>query len=477
MFGYLVLILSGLFVLFYRLGSLLPGISTLEANTATLGMQLHGIIERPINFSYYLLEYISTKIFGPTALAIRLPSVILAIASIALFFFIIKDRFTKRAAIVSSLVFIVSSWYLHYARMGFTGVLTIFLILALIFVALHLNKKYNLYWLLLLVAVAALSLYTPYFLYILIAGVLVSIVQTRPSYKKIKINDLLIATGIFLLLIAPLVYATFFDTSIVKELLAIPDSFPSFSQYFQNLYNIVAYIIFRSEPLPGVHLGDLPMLEIFSVSMVALGLYHYDNELSRALSRLIMGGLLVSVLLLAFSADQLDYSLLIPFIYFLLAGGLVVLFTQWNEIFPKNPIARLIAIVPIAVLLIIVAQYHMNRYFIAWPRTPEVVREYHYTYTALESQLRLNSVLTTVLTDQDETQLTKPLSLYYQNAKFANTAAGALDKGGSNRLIITDKAYNGLSKENKEALGESTSKIPGILKSQPTVLWIYDVSM
>src|SRR5680860_86474 len=44
MFGYLVLILSGLFVLFYRLGSLLPGISTLEANTATLGMQLHGII-------------------------------------------------------------------------------------------------------------------------------------------------------------------------------------------------------------------------------------------------------------------------------------------------------------------------------------------------------------------------------------------------------------------------------------------------
>lgn len=476
-FGYTVLVLSGLFVLFFKLGTLLPGISELEATTASASMQISEIIANPINFPYHALEYISIKLLGPTSMAIRLPSVLFAIATLLLFFSIIKDRFTRRAAIVSTLVMATSSWYLHYGRMGYDGILSIFLILALIFAATHLNKKYDPKWLLLLVIVAAISLYTPYFVYLLLAGVAISVTFIRPNIKNIRIQDSVVASSLFIMLIAPLIYATVRDTSIIRELLALPEALPSITGYFGNLYDIAAYVIFKSEPMAILHLGDLPMLEIFSVSMVALGLYHYDHELSRNLSRLILGGLAFTVILLGFSANQLHYSLLLPFIYFLLAGGLVVLFTQWNEIFPKNPVARLIAIVPITVLLIIVASYHTQRYFIAWPRTPEVVSAHSYTYTVLEAELRENAVLTTVLADESEQLTMEPLEIYYSSVRFTYSPEKSFGANDGNRLLITDEAYSSLTTEQKKTLGEPTHKIPGINSSQPTTLRIYDVSM
>lgn len=401
----------------------------------------------------------------------------MAILALVLFFFIIKDRYTRRAAIISTLVLATSSWYLHYARMGYSGFLSIVLILGLIYVATHMNNKYKLAWLLALVGIAAIGLYTPYFLYLLIAGVILSLATIKPNMKNIKGKDAGIATGLVLVLIAPLVYSIVQDTEVAKALLVIPDQFPSVTGYFRNIYDVVAYVIFKSEPMPMLHLGDLPMLEIFSVSMVALGLYHYDHELSKKLSRLILGGLLVVILLLGFNANQLHYSLLIPFVYFLLAGGLVVLFTQWNEIFPKNPIARLIAIVPITILLIIVAQYHTQRYFVAWPRTPEVVQQYPATYTALESELRANSAMTTVLVSEQETQITSPLAIYYDSTKFTDSALSAFSKDDGNRLIITDTAYKELSTELRKSLGDPSRIVNGAFASQPVVLLVYDVSM
>lgn len=476
-FGYVVLTLSSLFVLIFKLGNLLPGISNLEATTAANSMQIREILARPINFPFHSLEYASIKLLGPTAVAIRLPAVIFAVLSLVLFFLIIKDRFSRRAAIVSTIVLATSSWYLHYARMGFTGIFSIFLILALTYIATKLNQKYQPAWLLALVIVSALSIYTPYFIYILIAGVIISLVSIRPDVKKIKVQDTIVASLLFVLLVSPLIYAIFRDTSIIGELLVIPDSFPSITQYLNNLYEIFAYVIFKSSPMPILHLGDLPMLEIFSVSMVALGLYHYDHELSRNLSRLVMGGLLVVVLLLAVNGNQLDYSLLIPFIYFLLAGGLVVLFTQWNEIFPRNPVARLIAIVPITVLLVIVVNYHSQRYFVAWPRTPEVVQSYPYTYTALQNELSDKDVLTTVLVAESEKQVMSPLVIYYGGVTFTYSAEDTFGTDNGNRLIVTGSAYKLLSKEQKETLGEATTKVLGVTASQPNVLYIYDVSM
>lgn len=476
-FGYLLLATLALWTLFYRLGSLLPGINSVEAEVATTSMDIGQLGSHPVNFIYHLLQYASTAALGPTPFAIRLPGVLLSIIFLLLFFYVIKHRFSKRAAIVTTLLLATSSWFLNTTRLGTPATLSMLLVLLLIFITTKLESKYNLAWLVALATTVAVSFYSPYFIYLTIAGVLLSLPLIKTKIKPTNNRDLYIAGGIFILLIAPLVFLIVRDFDIAKQLLAIPANFPNPSEYFNNITKVLGHVIWKSETMPILHLGTLPMLEIFSVSMVALGLYHYDHELSKNLSRLVLGGLATIVILLAVNADQLDFALFLPFVYFVLAGGLVILFTQWNEIFPKNPIARIIAIIPISILLFVVGSYHIERYFVAWPNTPEVVAEHSEAYTKIYAELEQNSAYTAVLSSENEVVIMKPLALEYKEVMFVSDISKIEINEEERRLIITNYAFELLPKEAKEKLGSPSRIVPSAYSLTPTTLWIYDVSL
>ncbi len=473
-FGYFLLTVSVATTMFYRLGTLVPGVNEAESLNAVKSMDLSAILSSPVDFSYHLLQYIFIGILGPTALAMRLPGVFIGLATLGLFFHIVNSRFSKRAALVATFLLATSSWYLNYARLGTSSSLLIFFVLLLIFGATRLDDKYSLLRLLTLVAAAAVSLYTPYFLYLLVAGIVFSVPSIKRRLKYITTRDLALGIGLFLVLIAPLAYSMIYDVDIAKVLLAIPDNLPTPIEYWQNVMSVVGHILWSSEALPVLHLGTLPMLEIFSVSMVALGLYHYDHELSRNLSRIVLGGLLVVILLLGMNGNQLDYALMLPFVYFLLAGGLVILFTQWNEIFPKNPIARVIAIIPIGILLVIVTGYHTERYFIAWPNTPEVVAQHSEAYTKLEGLLNEQSVDSLVLNSESERIVMLPLDIFYDEVIFVSHVDDRVETPEAGRLIITNKAYDELNLEMKNELGEVSATVAGQYPSQPIVLWVFN---
>ncbi len=476
-FGYLLLVTVGLFSLFYRLGTLLPGINSFEGAVASKSMSLGLVAENPVNFLYHGLQYLSIKLLGPTAFGLRLPGVIIAILAVFLFFWIIENRFSKRAAIVASLLLVTSSWFLNVARLGTPSVLMVLLVLLLVYISTKLNEKYKLSWLLLLVAASALSLYTPYFIYLLVFGLLLSLPSLKNNFKVINSKHALLGCGLFALLVIPLIYSIFKDIDVAKELLVFPENFPAPAEYFQNLSGVVGHVIWRSETLPILHLGTLPMLEIFSVSMVALGLYHYDHELSRNLSRIVLGGLTFTILLLAINGNQFDYALMLPFVYFVLAGGLVILFTQWNEIFPKNPLARIIAIIPITILLLFVGGYHAERYFVAWPNTPEVASQHSEAYTKLLTELKQNSAYSTVLNSAEETVVMQPLNKYFAEVTFLDKLEDVSGSPEERRLIITDRAYQDLSVGEKKQLGKPSRIVPSSTASRSTTLWIYGVAL
>lgn len=476
-FGYLALVTITAWTFFYRLGSLLPGINSVEAEVATTSMSVSQLASHPINFIYHLLQYVSTVALGPSPFAIRLPGVLLSILFLLLFFYVIEHRFSKRAAIVTTLLLATSSWFLNTTRLGTPAALSMVLVLLLIFITTKLETNYKLAWLIALATVTAISFYSPYFIYLVIGGLLLSLPTVKTKLKPTNNRDLFIAGGVFLLLLAPLIFFITRDLTIAKQLLAIPANFPNPSEYLNNITNVLGHIIWRSEAMPILHLGTLPMLEIFSVSMVALGLYHYDHELSKNLSRLVLGGLSIIVLLLAVNADQLDFALVLPFVYFVLAGGLVILFTQWNEIFPKNPIARLIAIIPISILLFVVGNYHIERYFVAWPNSPEVVAQYSEAYTKVYDELEQNSAYTAVLSSENEVTIMTPLSLNYEEVMFVSDITKIEINEEERRLIITDNAFEQLTSETKKKLGSPTRIVPSAYSSTPATLWIYDVSL
>ena len=76
-----------------------------------------------------------------------------------------------------------------------------------------------------------------------------------------------------------------------------------------------------------------------------------------------------------------------PFVYIFAATGIVTLLAQWNNIFPLNPFARILAFVPLALVVLITSQYHIERYYSAWAQNPEVKAIYAVEPTLLENAM------------------------------------------------------------------------------------------
>ena len=66
-----------------------------------------------------------------------------------------------------------------------------------------------------------------------------------------------------------------------------------------------------------------------------------------------------------------DIAIFLPLLYIFIGGGLSFLLIQWLHVFPRNPIARMIGISMLSALVVLIAAYHLNRYFIAWPLSPQ----------------------------------------------------------------------------------------------------------
>jgi hypothetical protein len=164
------------------------------------------------------------------------------------------------------------------------------------------------------------------------------------------------------------------DLENLKLWLGIGAELPSIAGFFGNIFDVVQHILWSSQNNPEFHLGPLPMLDIFTSTMAALGLYHYEQHHNLLRTRFIMYSFAILLIALGLSDNETNYFILAPIIYILSATGIVTLLTQWNKIFPINPFARTLGLLPLAFAILMTSQYHLDRYFSAWALNP-MVRE------------------------------------------------------------------------------------------------------
>ena len=148
-------------------------------------------------------------------------------------------------------------------------------------------------------------------------------------------------------------------------------------------------------------------------------------------------GFLVLLLAISIEASPLGYAILIPFIYIFAATGVVTLLTQWYQIFPKNPVARAVGIVPMVLVLLVVMSYHLNRYFIAWPNTPETQIAFSENAFVLSEHVegRTDEILV-IATEQDEVALR--YLLHDQSDQIVIKQVGDINVGD---ITTADVAY------------------------------------
>lgn len=157
-------------------------------------------------FGFNLIAF-SILVFGPTELAVRLPSAILGLMSIICIYFIGKNLFDRTVGIASSLILVSSVWFIFRARSGNLDSILVFLFLLSFYLAIKLKQNSNFIFLLSISFAALLLTKT------LIGFLLVMPILSLVVIKKIKIprSKLILALVLFLAIFLPWFLLNYFQ--------------------------------------------------------------------------------------------------------------------------------------------------------------------------------------------------------------------------------------------------------------------------
>jgi hypothetical protein len=374
--GYGISLSVLLALLLFRLGSLMPGFGPSEQASITMARSLEAIFKNPLFAPHAFLQYLSLKSghFGYTAM--RLPSVLMAVVCAGLFFYIVSKWFNFRVAVITSILFVTSSWYLQVARMATPEVTMLGLLAPLAYSIWLPNYRRPVLALVIGAVILVSMLYIPGFVWFAVVGIIWQRRSLLKVWRDARIPAALILCGC-VIAVTPLIIQLAGSVELVKGYFGLPaDVLASLRQLPKQLALIPLRLILVGPLNVETNLGRLPLLDFFAAVMATMGAYSYATHYKLRRSRLILASLLLGSILVALQG-LVSIAILLPFIYLLIAGGINFMIEQWFMIFPYNPFARNLAIILISIAIAVTAFFHINRYFIAWPQNPSSKGIYH----------------------------------------------------------------------------------------------------
>src|SRR5690606_34937926 len=115
-----------------------------------------------------------------------LVSVLFAFGAVTLFFFLVRNRFKDRVAIIAVGLLVTSSWWLHYARLARPEILIPFAIFAIMLLAKKAQETSHWLWLFALALAVGMSLYIPVMPYVILLGAFVTRSLIRQTWHTLK---------------------------------------------------------------------------------------------------------------------------------------------------------------------------------------------------------------------------------------------------------------------------------------------------
>jgi hypothetical protein len=262
-----------------------------------------------------------------------------------------------------------SAWLLHTARLGTPDIL-LFLLLALASGSVWLKHTDNRVVLLAGFGLAAALLYIPGLVWFLVLGALW---QVKTIFRLFKKHPLFMGLGSLgmLALISPLAWALYKAPETLKVLAGLPgEAWPKVLDVLNNLAHVPYNLVLRGPADPEHWLGRVPILDAFCVVMFVLGAYLYWKHWRLTRSKTVGAALVLGVVLVSLGGP-VTLSILLPFLYILIAAGIGFMLDRWQLVFPRNIIAQALAVSFISVAVILASWYGLRHYFVAWPSVQE----------------------------------------------------------------------------------------------------------
>lgn len=350
--------------LFWQLDSLLPGYAETEAAVYARSLDMHALLNNPLNAPFILAVKAVSYLLQDTLLATRLVAAGCGALTLGVFAILLRRWHGMWTAVIGTVLFGLSAWFLHTARLG-TPEVMLFGIFLLVACGFWLRKTNH--WLALLscfVIVAAL-LYTPGMVWFILFGLVWQWKTIDAVFKK-HLGIVTIGTLLLCIAAAPLAWAIYKDHSLLMPLLGLPEQWPAPLTMLENILRIPFHLFVRNEANPTGWLGTAPILDVFSLTMFVLGGYVYLKKI-----RLLRVPIFISIFLLTFVlmaiGSSISFTVIIPFVYLIIAAGVSQLIDIWLQTFPRNPIARTVGWMSIVTVVCLACAFQVTHYFVGWP--------------------------------------------------------------------------------------------------------------
>lgn len=372
-----VALLVGVLLIAWQLPGQLTKLETDSAVTsATLSLKDPNA-EDVINLTYRLLQKASLHLLGVTTFAIKLPSLVLgALSGLGILWLLSSWLRRSSIALFTSVIAITTGQFLLVSSSGTPLIMPLFWTTALLLLALKLSANHkSLLWILGAGAVVGLSLYNPLSIYLIVC--LLAAALLHPHLRHLlrtipKVNALL-GVLVMLIILVPLGIALFKQPSQLSILLGWPGAdWPLGQIKFNALELLKAYFAFWRPQLTDI--GLTPIFGIGSLCLIVLGGLKLivDHHSARSYSLAILTVIIAVPILLQ---PKYAVTLFLPLIL-LLAIGIEALLEEWYKLFPHNPYARVVALVPVLVLLSSIIFSNLNYYTNGYRYNSDLPRYY-----------------------------------------------------------------------------------------------------
>jgi hypothetical protein len=373
--GVLFLLVVGAAVLFrfWRLTTLPHGLSPVEAAAGLEALHPRvalGDFSLLTGWLFNLMQFLSIKVLGNSALALRVVPALLGVVSVMLCYQLVKSWFGRRVAVLTALLLAVTPWSVTLSRTGVSSsIIPFWLVLSLWLVTRALQKG-SIIWFLLAGLTLGSGVYVDGIWWFAVAAILFASVPAVFFRNRLGVGSkqFLLAAVALLAALLPAITSTVLNPKALGQLFS---QLPATTRILDGLARVAAMFNLNGDDSYIYNLGGLPMLNFFVGVMFIVGLLIILGQLRRTKYMLLFLLLIVGMLPAAITgrADAARGAITLLPALVLAAIGINYMLERWYQTFPINAAARSAGLSAIVFVLAMTVYQGYNHYFIAWAQT------------------------------------------------------------------------------------------------------------
>lgn len=443
-YGALLIILASVlvFAALYVPGGFTPDEQASALRSASLSLS-HPETLLVVDLPYHALQRLSISVFGLSSFSVTLPSLLFGLLAAIGIVLVISRRFSHTVGILTGGIITISAFFISLAATGAPTIMMVFWPVALLTIASFGVNRRKLHPAAVYIGsvVAALSLFTPFSIYILLALFIGGLLHPHIRYLFRKTPTEAIWTGAVVIAAALgiIAYGAYRDIALLTDLVYRSSHFS---------LNILANTI-----LIGTQLVDFsststtntgllaPVFGLSALTLAGVGVYSLAYWRHSVVSYIVFSWTLMLIPILLLNPTSL--ALLIVPLTFLVAAGSNYLLRYWYKLFPRNPYARVFALMPVTILFACIILSGVTRYFYAFHYYAPLANAPSHDTSLVEQELRDHPSATLLVAPSEKPWYRLYLdSNHLDNVALTDSTDRLLRTGSLTDDVIATKASN-----------------------------------